>query len=90
MLIVNIGQVYTGWMERPTSPADSIRIEDGMIAAVGQGLTGPGPVIDAGGCEVMPGLIDNHVHPAFGDWTPRQSQLGWIESGVHGGVTSMV
>lgn len=70
--------------------ADSIRIEDGMIAAIGQGLTGPGPVIDAQGCAVMPGLIDNHVHPAFGDWTPRQNQLGWIESCVHGGVTSMV
>jgi enamidase len=39
---------------------------------------------------VCPGLIDSHVHPVFGDWTPRQNQLGWIESFLNGGVTSMV
>ena len=37
-----------------------------------------------------PGLIDSHVHPVFGDWTPRQSQLGWIDSFLHGGVTTMI
>jgi enamidase len=26
----------------------------------------------------------------FGDWTPRQSALGWIESSMHGGVTMMM
>ena len=26
----------------------------------------------------------------FGDWTPRQSQLGWIDSFLHGGVTTMI
>jgi enamidase len=30
------------------------------------------------------------VHPVFGDWTPRQGQLGWIESSLHGGVTTMI
>jgi enamidase len=39
---------------------------------------------------VAPGLIDSHVHPVFGDWTPRQSQLGWIDSFLHGGVTTMI
>ena len=29
---------------------------------------------------LAPGLIDSHVHPVFGDWTPRQNQLGWIDS----------
>ncbi len=38
----------------------------------------------------MPGLIDSHVHPVFGDWTPRQNQLGWIESCLNGGVTTMI
>ncbi|MEK9776198.1 MAG: amidohydrolase family protein, partial [Quisquiliibacterium sp.] len=37
-----------------------------------------------------PGLIDSHVHPVFGDWTPRQNQLSWIESCMHGGVTTMI
>ena len=39
---------------------------------------------------VAPGLIDSHVHPVFGDWTPRQNQIGWIDSTMNGGVTTMV
>jgi len=27
-----------------------------------------------------PGLIDSHVHPVGEDYTPRQQQLGWIDS----------
>ena len=46
--------------------------------------------VDAKGCAVAPGLIDSHVHPVFGDWTPRQGQLGWIDSTLHGGVTTMI
>jgi len=29
-------------------------------------------------------------HPVFGDWTPRQNQIGWIEMNVNGGVTSFI
>ena len=47
-------------------------------------------VIDAQGCALSPGLIDSHVHPVAGDWTPRQGQLGWIESTMNGGVTTMI
>jgi len=47
-------------------------------------------VIDAKGTTLAPGLIDSHVHPVAGDWTPRQNQLGWIDSYMHGGVTSMI
>ena len=39
---------------------------------------------------LAPGLIDSHVHPVFGDWTPRQQQLNWIDSFLHGGVTTMI
>ena len=46
--------------------------------------------IDALGVALAPGLIDSHVHPVAGDWTPRQSQLNWIDSCLHGGVTTMV
>lgn len=46
--------------------------------------------IDAKGTALAPGLIDSHVHPVCGDWTPRQNQLGWIDSYLHGGVTTMV
>src|SRR6266571_359844 len=50
----------------------------------------PDTLIDARQTCVCPGLIDSHVHPVFGDWTPRQNQLGWIESTMNGGVTTMV
>jgi len=47
-------------------------------------------VIDANGTTLAPGLIDSHVHPVAGDWTPRQNQIGWIDSCLHGGVTTMI
>ena len=47
-------------------------------------------VIDANGATAFPGLIDSHVHPVFGDWTPRQRTVDFIESGLHGGVTTMI
>jgi enamidase len=69
-------------------------VENGLITAVGKASdcdTGAAAqVIDCRGTAVAPGLIDSHVHPVFGDWTPRQNQLGWIESCLHGGVTTMV
>ncbi|HSG56287.1 MAG TPA: amidohydrolase family protein, partial [Paracoccaceae bacterium] len=37
-----------------------------------------------------PGLIDSHVHPVVGDYTPRQQQLHWIDSTLHGGVTTLI
>ncbi len=90
MLVTNIGLMFSGDVANPVLDADSLVIEGARIAAVGRGLSGPGPAWDAKGCAVMPGLIDNHVHPAFGDWTPRQNQLGWIEAFVQGGVTTML
>jgi len=47
-------------------------------------------VIDARGSTVVPGLIDSHCHPVFGDFTPRQRTVDFIESGLHGGITSMI
>src|SRR5207237_9481194 len=50
----------------------------------------PDLLIDARRACVAPGLIDSHVHPVFGDWTPRQGQIGWIDSTMNGGVTTMI
>jgi len=67
---------------------------NGKIFAVGKekdvDAEGATTVIDAHGTTLAPGLIDSHVHPVAGDWTPRQNQLGWIDSYLHGGVTTMV
>ena len=38
----------------------------------------------------MPGLIDSHVHVTFGDYTPRQKTVGFLESYTHGGVTACI
>ena len=94
LVIRNIGTLLSGALERPLLDADSIVAVDGRISAVGRaGDVDAGQadvVVDAKGTTVAPGLIDSHVHPVFGDWTPRQSQLGWIDSFLHGGVTTMV
>jgi enamidase len=90
-LITNIGQIASGDIATPRIDADSLVIVDGTIAAVGRGLTEDADtVIDAHGSTVMPGLIDSHVHPVFGDFTPRQRTVDFIDSGMNGGVTTAI
>lgn len=94
-LIRNLGQVASGDVAAPLLDADEILIEDGRIASVGRGLAAgegavPDRVIDARGTTAIPGLIDSHAHPVFGDFTPRQRTVDFIESGLHGGVTTVI
>lgn len=90
-LITGIGEVVSGDIAAPLIDADSIAIVDGRIEAIGHGLDGVADVvIDAHGSTVLPGLIDSHAHPVVGDFTPRQRTLDFIESSLHGGVTTMV
>jgi len=74
--------------------ADTVVSVDGVIQSIGKekdvDVSGAATTVDAKGTALAPGLIDSHVHPVCGDWTPRQNQLGWIESCLHGGVTTMV
>ncbi len=94
LVIKNIGLLLSGDIDRPILDADTIVVHDGLITAVGKqadcDLEGARHTIDARRTAVAPGLIDSHVHPVFGDWTPRQNQLGWIESTLNGGVTTMI
>lgn len=90
LLIENVGQAVTGVLDEPTSDTDAILVEDGDIAAVGTTRTEADTVIDANGLTVVPGLIDAHVHPVAGGFTPRQRTIGWCESYLQAGVTSMV
>ena len=94
LVIRNIGLLLSGDLDRPILDADTIIAVDGVITAVGRekdcDTAQPTTSIDAKGTCLAPGLIDSHVHPVFGDWTPRQSQLGWIDSTLNGGVTTMI
>ncbi len=94
LVIRNIGLLLSGDLNKPLLDADTVVVKDGRITAIGkekdldcEGATG---IIDANGTALVPGLIDSHVHPVAGDWTPRQNQIGWIDSCLHGGVTTMI
>ncbi len=92
LAILNLGGWVTGRLgDAPREPG-SMLVEDGRIAALGPdaGDETADVVLDAGGAVAVPGLIDSHAHVVFGDWTPRQSALGWIESSMHGGVSMMM
>ena len=90
-LVTGLSEVVTGDIAAPLADADSLLIEDGRFVALGRGLDEVADiVIDARGATAFPGLIDSHVHPVFGDWTPRQRTSDFIESGLHGGVTTAI
>jgi enamidase len=92
--IVNLGQIVSGDWHVPFAAGDTILIEGERITAVGTAQAGAvesaDVVIDAGGMTAIPGLIDSHVHVTFGDYTPRQRTVGFLESYVHGGVTTSI
>ena len=62
ILIRNADTVVTMNATRDELHGADVLIRGGEIAAVGQGLTSTGQVIDAQGCVVTPGLINTHHH----------------------------
>ena len=92
LAVFNIAKILSGDIAAPVADGNSILMEDGKITAIGTGgNTGDVDVaIDAGGMMAMPGLIDSHVHITFGDYTPRQKTVGFLESYTHGGVTTCI
>lgn len=94
LIIRSIGLILTGKIEAPIADGDCVIAVDGRISAIGfekdLDTEGATTIVDANGCTIAPGLIDSHVHPVIGDYTPRQQQLHWIDSTLHGGVTTMV
>jgi enamidase len=92
--VVNIGTIVSGDWRQPFVAGDTIISEGGRITFVGTGaatdVERADVIIDAGGTTAIPGLIDSHVHITFGDYTPRQRTVGYLESYVHGGVTTAI
>ena len=94
LVIKNIGQILSGKLEQPLIDGDCVVCTNGLIAEIGQfsqmDTAEASVTVDANGTWLCPGLIDSHVHPVIGDYTPRQQQVNWIDSCLHGGVTTMI
>ena len=94
LMIKNIGAMVSGDISNPLLNADALIIEGSLIQGVGKEKNldskGVDQVIDVQGMTVTPGLIDSHCHPVLGDFTPRQKMLDFIESSLHGGVTTVI
>src|SRR3981081_926079 len=92
--IVNIGTIVSGDLNEPFAKGDTIITDGDRIVAVGTAsasvVEACDVVIDADRTTAIPGLIDSHVHITFGDYTPRQQTVGYLESYLHGGVTSAI
>jgi enamidase len=92
--ITQIGGIFTGELAEPWREAEGLLLEEGHIAAIGPldaaALESCDVVVEAAGAIAAPGLIDSHVHITFGDYTPRQRSVGFLESYVHGGVTTAI
>ena len=92
--ITNLGQIVSGNWREPLASGDTIIIDSERITSVGSApansMSKADVVIDADGMTAMPGLIDSHVHITFGDYTPRQRTVGYLESYLHGGTTTAI
>jgi enamidase len=94
VLLKNIGTLVSGDISNPILKGNAILIEEGKIKQIGQGddfnAADAQTTIDCAGNTVTPGLFDSHCHTVLGDYTPRQKQAGFLESEVHGGVTTFI
>ena len=94
LVIKNIGTLVSGDISNPLLTGDALIVEGGLNQAIGKekelDVRGVDQVMDVGGMTVTPGLIDSHCHPVIGDFTPRQKMLDFIESSLHGGVTTAI
>lgn len=94
LVIRHIGRILSGKLEAPLLDGDCVIAIDGRISEIGYErdlhTEQAAVIVDAADTWLAPGLIDSHVHPVIGDYTPRQQQIHWIDSCLHGGVTTMI
>lgn len=97
LAITGAGVILSGdWRNPVIEGADTVIARDGMITSVGRAADLSAEIsaslqrVDAAGTTVAPGLIDSHCHVVLGDYTPRQKTVDFLDSYVHGGITSVV
>ncbi len=66
-----------------------IVLEDGRVASIGPVDAPTGPVMDAEGCLVVPGLIDPHVHLREPGQEDKETIATGAASAVNGGFTTV-
>jgi enamidase len=94
VLLKNIGTIVSGDINAPILAGNAVFVEAGKIRKAGKeselNAMAADVTIDCAGTTVCPGLFDSHCHVVLGDYTPRQKQTGFLESEVHGGVTTFI
>jgi enamidase len=94
IVITNIGTIVSGDWRDPFVDGDAISILDGKLSSVGrvtkEEIEACDLLVDANGVTACPGLIDSHVHVSFGDYTPKQQAVGFLQSYLHGGTTTSI
>ena len=92
VIITNIGTIVSGDIHNPILDGTTIVIEDQYITAIGgdNWIEQDALIIDAKQTTVVPGFFDSHVHTTIGDYGHRQQAAGFLESELHGGVTTVI
>jgi enamidase len=94
LAVTNIGDSHSGALDGTQLDGDALVCRDGTIEWIGSSADARefevDVVVDAAGAAVVPGFIDSHVHVTFGDYTPRQQTVGFLESYLHGGTTTAI
>ena len=90
LLVTGLGGLVTGDWTNPLRSASSIYCEVGVVREIDSKRTGADTVVDARGLLAVPGLVDSHSHPAFGDFAPAQNSVGWLSAYLHGGSTTLI
>ncbi|MCS0639645.1 amidohydrolase family protein [Streptomyces sp. LP05-1] len=97
LAVVGAGTLVSGDFAHPLiEDADTVLCAGGLITAVGRAealaaeVAAADRVLDAAGATVAPGLIDSHGHVTFGDYSPRQKAVDYLEGYVHGGITRTI
>ncbi|MEL7608113.1 MAG: amidohydrolase family protein [Bacillota bacterium] len=94
ILLINIGQIATGILNKPLATANCIGIRDGVIERIGrQESFDPHRyqvTIDVNGQTAVPGFIDAHVHNGMEDYNACLQMAGLLESAMQNGTTTLI